>query len=92
MRSVWDMTVDAAEKYNEPGKFTAFIGYEWTSLIAGNNLHRVVIYRDDEDKARGHIPYTNTQSSDPERLMDQPRAVRKKHQVETYWQFLITET
>ena len=68
MRSVWDMTVDAAEKYNEPGKFTAFIGYEWTSLIAGNNLHRVVIYRDDEDKTRGHIPYTNTQSSDPEDL------------------------
>ena len=54
-RQVWDMTVDAAEKYNEPGKFTAFIGYEWTSLIAGNNLHRVVIYRDDEDKARGHL-------------------------------------
>ena len=68
MRSVWDMTVDAAEKYNEPGKFTAFIGYEWTSLIAGNNLHRVVIYRDNEDKARGHIPYTNTQSPDPEDL------------------------
>lgn len=67
-RQVWDMTVDAAEKYNEPGKFTAFIGYEWTSLIAGNNLHRVVIYRDDEDKARGHIPYTNGQSSDPEDL------------------------
>ena len=67
-RPVWDMTVDAAEKYNEPGKFTAFIGYEWTSLIAGNNLHRVVIYRDDEDKARGHIPYTNGQSSDPEDL------------------------
>ena len=56
MRSVWDMTVDAAEKYNEPGKFTAFIGYEWTSLIAGNNLHRVVIYRDNEAKTRGHIP------------------------------------
>lgn len=67
-RQVWDMTVDAAEKYNEPGKFTAFIGYEWTSLIAGNNLHRVVIYRDNEDKARGHIPFTNGQSSDPEDL------------------------
>ncbi|MDH3909365.1 MAG: DUF3604 domain-containing protein, partial [Gammaproteobacteria bacterium] len=34
----WLETVDAAERYNEPGRFTAFIGYEWTSLIAGNNL------------------------------------------------------
>lgn len=49
--SVWNMVIDAAEKYNEPGKFTAFIGYEWTSLIAGNNLHRVLVYRDGKDKA-----------------------------------------
>jgi len=68
MRSVWDMTVDAAEKYNDPGKFTAFIGYEWTSLINGNNLHRVVIYRDNEDKTRPYLPFTNGQSSDPEDL------------------------
>ncbi|MCT4623580.1 MAG: DUF3604 domain-containing protein, partial [Schleiferiaceae bacterium] len=67
-RQVWDMTVDAAERHNDPGNFTAFIGYEWTSLIAGNNLHRVVIYRDNEDKARPHIPFTNGQSSDPEDL------------------------
>jgi len=40
-RPVWDEVVKAAEQYNEPGKFTAFIGYEWTSLVKGNNLHRV---------------------------------------------------
>jgi len=38
------------------GKFTAFIGYEWTSLDKGNNLHRVIIYRDDADKTLGQIP------------------------------------
>ena len=55
---VWNQIIDAAETYNKPGKFTALIGYEWTSLVAGNNMHRVVIYRDDADKARQMMPYT----------------------------------
>lgn len=67
-KSVWSMTVDAAEKYNEPGKFTAFIGYEWTSLIAGNNLHRVVIYRDDKDKTYNYTPSVTYDDQDPESL------------------------
>ena len=70
MTPVWKNVVDAAEKYNDPGKFTAFIGYEWTSLIKGNNLHRVVIYRDNGDKAIQQLPFTNEDSSDPERLWD----------------------
>lgn len=57
-KSVWQETVDAAERYNDPGKFTAFIGYEWTSLVKGNNMHRVVIYRDNGDKAGQMVPYT----------------------------------
>ncbi|MHC5065223.1 MAG: DUF3604 domain-containing protein [Planctomycetota bacterium] len=57
-RSAWEVTIDAAEKYNEPGKFTAFIGYEWTSNEKGNNLHRVVIFRDDAHKASMVVPYT----------------------------------
>ena len=57
--AAWKLTVDAAEKYNEPGKFTAFIGYEWTSQVPpGNNLHRVVIYRDGADKASQTEPFT----------------------------------
>jgi len=57
-KSVWQRNIDAAEDYNDPGNFTAFIGYEWTSLITGNNMHRVVIYRDDADKASQMVPYT----------------------------------
>ncbi len=49
---VWDSILDAAERYNEPGRFTAFIGFEWTSLVKGNNLHRNVIFRDDAGRAR----------------------------------------
>ena len=49
--SIWQSIIDAAERFNEPGHFTAFIGFEWTSLVAGNNLHRNVVIRDNGDKA-----------------------------------------
>lgn len=59
-RSTWESIVKAAEDYNEPGKFTALIGFEWTSLVKGNNLHRVVLMRDNGDKANMIEPYTTT--------------------------------
>ncbi len=57
-KDAWAKTVKAAEQFNEPGTFTAFIGYEWTSLVKGANMHRVVIYRDGEDQALQMVPYT----------------------------------
>ena len=57
-RSTWDDTINAAEEANDPGTFTAFIGFEWTSLVTGNNLHRVVMYRDGATHASLMEPYT----------------------------------
>jgi hypothetical protein len=54
--SVWQDVIDAAERYDEPGVFTAFIGYEWTSLVEGNNLHRNVILRDGARRAEQVVP------------------------------------
>jgi len=68
MTPVWNQVVDAAERHNDPGQFTALIGYEWTSLINGNNLHRVVIFRDGADRVRDVLPYTLEDSADPEDL------------------------
>jgi hypothetical protein len=50
-RDAWQVAIDAAEEYNEPGVYTAFHGYEWTSTEGGINLHRVVIMRDDGNEA-----------------------------------------
>jgi hypothetical protein len=67
-KSTWERIVQSAENHNNPGKFTALIGYEWTSTLNGNNLHRNVLYRDNGDKAVQMMPYTTTEplgSPDP---------------------------
>ena len=55
---VWEYITETADKYNDPGKFTALIGYEWTSVPKGFNLHRNVILRDDKSRAQQVAPLT----------------------------------
>ena len=59
-KRVWDDLIQAAEEYNDPGVFTTFIAFEWTSLVSGNNLHRNVIFRDGQERAGQIEPYTTT--------------------------------
>jgi len=83
--ATWQRIIDAAEKYNDPGRFTAFIGYEWTSQVPpGNNLHRVVIYRDGGDKAVQTEPFTTyppTGSTTPEDLWKALAEPEQRHDV-----------
>ena len=59
-KNLWEGVIADAERFNDPGRFTAFIGFEWTSLIKGNNMHRVVIMRDGPVRARQVVPFTMT--------------------------------
>jgi len=70
-KNLWERVIDSAEAFNDPGRFTAFIGFEWTSLIKGNNMHRVVMMRDGPTRARQVVPFTMTApqgSPDPREL------------------------
>ena len=49
-QNAWEEIIKSAEEANDPGHFTAFIGFEWTSNTGGNNLHRNILFRDDATK------------------------------------------
>ena len=68
MMSVWKGAAVMADKYNEPGRFTTLIGFEWTPTPGGDNLHRNVLLRDGADRASQVFPFTSWQSEDPEQL------------------------
>jgi hypothetical protein len=67
-RSVWQESVRLADEYNNPGQFTALIGYEWSSMPASDNLHRVVVFADDATKAGTILPFSSFNSEQPEQL------------------------
>ncbi len=79
MVSAWQKTIEAAEKYNDPGKFTTFIAYEWTvNADGGDNLHRNVIFRDGADRASQVYPLTTFETQDPAKLWAWMKAYEDK--------------
>jgi hypothetical protein len=77
-RSIWTEFVNKAESYNEPGRFTAMTGFEWTSTPAGDNLHRVVVMRDGPEKTAAIVPFSMFDSTNPEGLWDYLAAYEKE--------------
>ncbi len=68
--SIWENVARTADAHNKPGIFTALTGYEWTSMIDRNNLHRVVIFKDSVDKVSKINPFSAQDSLDPRDLWD----------------------
>ena len=72
--SVWKRVVEIADKYNQPGKFTTFAAYEWSSTPDNRNLHRNIIFKD--SKKVPTLPFSAIDSDQPEELwkwMDRQR-------------------
>ena len=67
-RGIWQKRGDLIDAYNEPGVFSAFVGYEWTPAPNGDNLHRVVVFRDPPAVTNAVIPFNSDMSADPEDL------------------------
>lgn len=67
-RNAWSEIVDAAEAHNRPGEFTTFVGWEWSSIPVGANLHRVVFSPDGGDIAKQYLPYSSIDSQYPQDL------------------------
>ncbi len=80
-RTVWDRQIAFAEQYNEPGRFTTLIGFEWSSIATletPGNLHRVVIFKDGGDKVGQVLPFSAIDSNDPEKLWEYLAAYEEK--------------
>ena len=68
VRSVWDAHLDTIDRYNEPGKFSALAGFEYTLMPNGDNLHRNVVFRDGKDKVGKVLPYSSLQGTSAAQL------------------------
>lgn len=64
----WDHAAAAADRHNDPGRFTAFIGWEWTPRVDKAAFHRVILTTVDAYQARQFLPYSSLTSKNPEAL------------------------
>jgi hypothetical protein len=77
VRKAWEKYTALADKYNEPGRFTALIGYEYTTM-GGNNLHRNVVFRGNASVANQTVPFSQFDSQNPEDLWRALEAFQKR--------------
>ena len=70
IRPAWIENIEAADEHNDPGTFTAMIGWEWTSQPKGANYHRVVFMPQGADVASQFLPFSSLESEDPEKLWE----------------------
>lgn len=75
---LWEKHGETVDQYNEPGKFTAFMGFEYTSMPNGDNLHRVVMFRDSPEDMGDTIPFGALGSQNPEKLWAYMAAYEEK--------------
>lgn len=68
VRKTWDTSITLADSYYEPGEFSTFVGWEWSSMPGGGNLHRVVMSTANAEQASNFLPYGSDQSPYPEDL------------------------
>lgn len=80
VEQIWKTHTGIVERYNEPGKFTAFMGFEYTLMPRGDNLHRVVMFRDGKARADQVLPYDPTaeQTDTVDKLWDYMDGYEKK--------------
>lgn len=67
-KSVWQIVTEQAERYNDPGRFTALIGYEWSSGRGGGNMHRIVVFQDGAERAGQVVPFSSFDGDRPREL------------------------
>ena len=77
VKDAWKRYTALADRFNEPGRFTALIGYEYTTR-GGFNMHRNVIFRGDAKVANQTVPFSQFDSQNPEDLWRAIDAFRKK--------------